>query len=158
MTNLRQLTFEQFCNDNFFAQHKHLGLFSPWRSWGPACPSWDTAWPPSTSAVSLCEFETTPLRHGLQLMVFYFSFILLSTTVYLVFPSSTKNLELSTALPLAWSLNRWNPLIKFFTSCHMNKHCQRHNGPGSWVKLTKVTSLGHITSSYKSWSNFTFRI
>ena len=50
MTNL--MTFEQFCNDNFFAQHKHLGLFSPWRSWGPACPSWDTAWPPSTSAVS----------------------------------------------------------------------------------------------------------
>ena len=50
MTNL--MTFEQFCSDNFFAQHKHLGLFSPWRSWGPACPSWDTAWPPSTSAVS----------------------------------------------------------------------------------------------------------
>ena len=28
------------------------------------------------------------------------------------------------------------------------KHCQRHNGPGGWVVLTKVTSLGHITSSY----------
>ena len=27
------------------------------------------------------------------------------------------------------------------------KHCQRHNGPEGWVHLTKVTSLGHITSS-----------
>ena len=32
---------------------------------------------------------------------------------------------------------------------YMNKkHCQRHNGPEGWVLLTKVTSLGHITSSY----------
>ena len=29
----------------------------------------------------------------------------------------------------------------------MWKHCQRHNGPEGWVLLTKVTSLGHITSS-----------
>ena len=29
-----------------------------------------------------------------------------------------------------------------------SKHCQRHNGPEGWVLLTKVTSLGHITSSY----------
>ena len=28
------------------------------------------------------------------------------------------------------------------------KHCQRHNGPEGWVLLTKVTPLGHITSSY----------
>ena len=28
------------------------------------------------------------------------------------------------------------------------KHCQRHNGPEGWVLLTKVTSLGLITSSY----------
>ena len=28
------------------------------------------------------------------------------------------------------------------------KHCQRHNGPKGWVLLTKVSSLGHITSSY----------
>ena len=28
------------------------------------------------------------------------------------------------------------------------KHCQRHNGPEGWVLLNKVTSLGHITSSY----------
>ena len=27
------------------------------------------------------------------------------------------------------------------------KHCQRHNGPEGWVLLTKLTSLGHITSS-----------
>ena len=27
------------------------------------------------------------------------------------------------------------------------KHCQRHNGPEGWVLLTKVTPLGHITSS-----------
>ena len=33
-------------------------------------------------------------------------------------------------------------------SKHQNKHCQRHNGPEGWVLLTKVTSLGHITSSY----------
>ena len=28
------------------------------------------------------------------------------------------------------------------------KHCQRHNGPEGWVHHTKVTCLGHITSSY----------
>jgi len=28
------------------------------------------------------------------------------------------------------------------------KFFQRHNGPEGWVLLTKVTSLGHITSSY----------
>ena len=27
------------------------------------------------------------------------------------------------------------------------KHCQRHNGPEGWVLRTKVTSLGHITTS-----------
>ena len=30
------------------------------------------------------------------------------------------------------------------------KHCQWHNGPKGWVLLTKVTSLGHIASSYKN--------
>ena len=34
----------------------------------------------------------------------------------------------------AWGGNSW-------------KHCQRHNGPEGWVLLTKLTSLGHITSS-----------
>ena len=29
------------------------------------------------------------------------------------------------------------------------KHCQWHNGPEGWVLVTKVTSLGHITSSQK---------
>ena len=28
------------------------------------------------------------------------------------------------------------------------EHYQRHNGPKGWVLLTKVTSLGYITSSY----------
>ena len=28
-----------------------------------------------------------------------------------------------------------------------SEHCQRHNGPEGWVLVTKVTSLGHITSS-----------
>ena len=28
------------------------------------------------------------------------------------------------------------------------KHWQRHNGPEGWVHLAKITSLGHITSSY----------
>ena len=27
------------------------------------------------------------------------------------------------------------------------QHCQRHNGPEGWVLLTKLTSLGHVTSS-----------
>ena len=41
----------------------------------------------------------------------------------------------------------------------LNKHCQRHNGPEGRVLLTKVTSLGHITSSQKkSWSYFIFII
>ena len=46
------------------------------------------------------------------------------------------------------------------------KHCQRHNGPEGWVLLTKVTSLGHITSSYtnldqtssESWPRTNFKI
>ena len=42
--------------------------------------------------------------------------------------------------------------IKTFTSIgdntHQMKHCQRHNGPEGWVLLNKVTSLGHIASSY----------
>ena len=29
----------------------------------------------------------------------------------------------------------------------LKKHCQRHNGPGGWVHLIKVTTWGHITSS-----------
>ena len=33
------------------------------------------------------------------------------------------------------------------------KHCQRHNGPEGWVVLTKVTPLGHITSSYTNLQN-----
>ena len=42
------------------------------------------------------------------------------------------------------------------------KHCQRHNGPEGWVLITKVSYLGHITSSQtnldqisssKSWPN-----
>ena len=28
-----------------------------------------------------------------------------------------------------------------------SKHCQRHNGPEGWVLVTKVNSLGRITSS-----------
>ena len=37
---------------------------------------------------------------------------------------------------------RWQDLKSW------RKHCQRHNGPVGWVLLTKVTSLGHITSSF----------
>ena len=33
-------------------------------------------------------------------------------------------------------------------SPYKEEHCQRHNGPKGWVLLTKVTSLGYITSSY----------
>ena len=44
-------------------------------------------------------------------------------------------------------------LVSFFlhifaTPILYTKHCQRNNGPEGWVLLTKVTSLGHITSSY----------
>ena len=46
------------------------------------------------------------------------------------------------------------------------KHCQRHNGPKGWVLLTKLTSFGHITSSYtnldqtssESWPSTNFKI
>ena len=31
---------------------------------------------------------------------------------------------------------------------NIGKHYQRHNGPEDWVLRTKVTSLGHIASSY----------
>ena len=34
-------------------------------------------------------------------------------------------------------------------------HCQRHKGPKDWVLLTKVTSLGYITSSYTNLLNQT---
>ena len=46
--------------------------------------------------------------------------------------------------------------------CPCQKHCQRHNGPEGWVLITKVSYLGHITSSQtnldqisssKSWLN-----
>ena len=41
------------------------------------------------------------------------------------------------------------PVITIYNPAPMcQKHCQRHNGPEGWVLLTKVTSLGHITSSY----------
>ena len=35
-----------------------------------------------------------------------------------------------------------------YNQCRKKKHCQKHNGPEGWVLITKVTSLGHITSSY----------
>ena len=41
--------------------------------------------------------------------------------------------------PSRQGLQAWQPLKL--------KHCQRHNGPKGRVLLTKVTSLGHITSS-----------
>ena len=41
-------------------------------------------------------------------------------------------------------------LSKITRLVSFSKHCQRHNGPEGWVLLIKVTSLGHITSSYKT--------
>ena len=41
-------------------------------------------------------------------------------------------------------------LMKWGDPLHYLKHWQRHNGPEGWVLLTKVTSLGHITSSYSN--------
>ena len=38
--------------------------------------------------------------------------------------------------------------LKILQSQFKAKHCQGHNGPEGWVHLTKVTSLGHVTSSY----------
>ena len=43
---------------------------------------------------------------------------------------------------LAWAYYKNDPIRIII------KHCQRHNGPEGWVLLPKVTSLGHITSSY----------
>ena len=34
-----------------------------------------------------------------------------------------------------------------YNQCRKKKHCQKHNGPEGWVLITKVTSLGHVTSS-----------
>ena len=61
-----------------------------------------------------------------------------------------------------WWIRRCNILKLWLESSYfwlnIYKHCQRHNGPEGWVLLTKVTSLGHITSSkHKSWSKI-FRI
>ena len=36
------------------------------------------------------------------------------------------------------------------SSQRLNRHCQRYNGPEGCVQLTKVTCLGHITSSKKN--------
>ena len=57
-----------------------------------------------------------------------------------------------------WYLIAWNILIfagswywkraETFSRLQIWKHCQRHNGPEGWVLVTKVTSLGHITSSH----------
>ena len=41
-------------------------------------------------------------------------------------------------------------LSKITRLVSFSKHCQRHNGPEGWVLLIKVTSLGQITSSYKT--------
>ena len=38
----------------------------------------------------------------------------------------------------------------------LEKHCQRHNGPEGWVLVTKVTSLGHITSSQTNLDKISF--
>ena len=38
----------------------------------------------------------------------------------------------------------------FTQSYIVETHCQRHRGSEGWVLLTKVTSLGHFTSSYTS--------
>ena len=49
----------------------------------------------------------------------------------------------------------------------IQKHSQRHNGPEDWVHLTKVSSWGHIMSSYtelaqisssESWPRNNFKI
>ena len=41
-------------------------------------------------------------------------------------------------------------LSKITRLVSFSKHCQRHNRPEGWVLLIKVTSLGQITSSYKT--------
>ena len=41
-------------------------------------------------------------------------------------------------------------LSKITRLVSFSKHCQRHNGPEGWVLRIKVTSLGQITSSYKT--------
>ena len=46
-------------------------------------------------------------------------------------------------------LNNIFAIRSFFCPTFSKKHCQRHNGPEGWVLITKVSYLGHITSSQK---------
>ena len=75
------------------------------------------------------------------------------------FGSLIKSLN---AAPHVFFLQKWGAQVFGV----LNKHCQRHNGPEGWVLLTKVTSLGHITSFYtnldqtssESWPCINFKI
>ena len=65
----------------------------------------------------------------------------------------------------AWDLScvRWkawvvgNPWLELFLCCGISsKHCQRHNGPESWVHITgsQFTNLDHVTISESQSINF----
>ena len=69
-------------------------------------------------------------------MEFYF---LMQRPIFLLHSTTAPFLPLSI---IFWSTLTQSNIVK--------KHCQRHNGLKGWVLLTKVTSLGHI-SSFTQW-------
>ena len=84
--------------------------------------------------------------------------------VYFLFIASHSSLALCIHQNILFvHHNNIYPLMYTFK---YRKHCQRHNGPKGWVPFTKVTLLGHITSSYtnldqtssKSWPSTNLEI
>ena len=79
--------------------------------------------------------------------------------------TNKKHCHLLSSSTMVWSYSA-NIVITNQEAREIIKHCQRHNGPEDWVLLTKVTYLGHITSSYtyldqtssESWPRTNFKI
>ena len=120
------------------------------------------------------EYETNDLNLGtcIFLMVafcniFFFSFQYKNCPVFVLWAMLRKYV-IGNKSPILRGLlprlivpngNKWNscPLlmiccqpISWMVIANSKEHCQRHNGPEGWVHLAKITSLGHITSSYSN--------
>ena len=71
-----------------------------------------------------------------------------------VFSCLVEFISVSFLAAISWTNFIASSLSQLFTSNstiishHEDLTSQRHNGPKGWVLLTKVTSLGYITSSY----------
>ena len=94
-----------------------------------------------------CCFQQISTHGALQLISWghflssaKFKFVVYCETHYLDFRTITMKISVCLHSPL-------KKMSFFATIASIRKHCQRHNGPEDWVLLTKVTSLGHITSS-----------